>query len=280
MTFLDLFRPYDTMSATHLRKFMDDHHPEEFQLVDVRQPGEYEQGHLPGAYLIPVDSLEDSLEKLDPAKPVITYCAAGPRSRAAAGVLANHGFEAVYFLSGGMNGWEGNRAEGSPEPDLEWFRKARTPEEHVALAWYLEDGTRTFYSRLADLVRDLGDSGLFMQLAAAEERHKTSLKAVYEGLTGIPAPADFPHSVLSKVPDRNFMEGGFEVDGVLAWAQDKSAAAILEVALAIETNAYDRYLLLRRELTDEHARRVFEVLSDEEKRHLDKLTRAFEELLK
>jgi rhodanese-related sulfurtransferase len=39
----------------------------------VRQPGEYEKEHIPGAKLIPMADLKDSLQDLDPGKPVITY---------------------------------------------------------------------------------------------------------------------------------------------------------------------------------------------------------------
>lgn len=42
-------------------------------LLDVRQPGEYEQEHLPGARLIPMAQLADVLKTLDPEKPIIVY---------------------------------------------------------------------------------------------------------------------------------------------------------------------------------------------------------------
>ncbi len=44
-----------------------------YNLVDVRQPQEYERGHLPGAKLIPVGELENRLKELDPTKPTIAY---------------------------------------------------------------------------------------------------------------------------------------------------------------------------------------------------------------
>jgi rhodanese-related sulfurtransferase len=44
----------------------------------VRQPGEYALAHLPGAKLIPLPQLADSLEDLDAAKPIIVYCAWPP----------------------------------------------------------------------------------------------------------------------------------------------------------------------------------------------------------
>ncbi len=44
-----------------------------YTLLDVRQPGEYEREHLPGAKLVPLPNLADSLKELDPQKPVIVY---------------------------------------------------------------------------------------------------------------------------------------------------------------------------------------------------------------
>jgi len=42
-------------------------------LLDVRQPKEYDSGHIPGATLIPLPNLTDSLDRLDPEKPVVVY---------------------------------------------------------------------------------------------------------------------------------------------------------------------------------------------------------------
>ena len=72
-----------------------------FTVLDVRQPMEYESEHLPGAKLIPLPELPDSLNELDPEKPLIVYCAVGGRSRMAAQLLANHDFKKVYYVEGG-----------------------------------------------------------------------------------------------------------------------------------------------------------------------------------
>ena len=69
----DYFKPVDTWSAGQVKEFLKDKNPEEYNLVDVRQPREYEEGHLPGAQLIPVGELSDSLASLDPSKPTIAY---------------------------------------------------------------------------------------------------------------------------------------------------------------------------------------------------------------
>jgi rhodanese-related sulfurtransferase len=76
------------------------------QLVDVRNPGETEEGVVPGAQEIPLPTLTDSFESLDPTAPVVTYCASGYRSLVAASVLRAAGFEKVGDLLGGYGAWE------------------------------------------------------------------------------------------------------------------------------------------------------------------------------
>jgi rhodanese-related sulfurtransferase len=61
------------MTAEEVREFLKNKNPDEYNLVDVRQPKEYERGHLPGARLIPVGELRDHIQELDPDKPTITY---------------------------------------------------------------------------------------------------------------------------------------------------------------------------------------------------------------
>ena len=73
MGVLDYFRPVSTLSAEKIRAFLNEKKPGEYNLVDVRQPQEYEGGHLPGAKLIPVGELEGRLKELDPKKPTIAY---------------------------------------------------------------------------------------------------------------------------------------------------------------------------------------------------------------
>ena len=68
-----LFTPAASMDAEQARAFMNEHREGTYTLLDVRQPGEYEKAHIPGATLIPVAELPQSYDKLDPNKPVIVY---------------------------------------------------------------------------------------------------------------------------------------------------------------------------------------------------------------
>jgi rhodanese-related sulfurtransferase len=73
MSILSYFKPVSTWPAEKVRQFLKEKNPEEFSLIDVRTPEEYEGGHLPGARLIPVGEIENRLSELDPNKPTIVY---------------------------------------------------------------------------------------------------------------------------------------------------------------------------------------------------------------
>ena len=73
MGILNYFKPVSTWAAEKVRLFLKEKNPEEYNLIDVRTPKEYEQGHLPGARLIPVGELADRLSELDPEKPTVVY---------------------------------------------------------------------------------------------------------------------------------------------------------------------------------------------------------------
>jgi len=73
MGVLDYFKSVPSMTAEEVRQFITEKHPDAYNLVDVRQPGEYEIDHIPGANLIPMAELKDRLGEIDPEKPTIVY---------------------------------------------------------------------------------------------------------------------------------------------------------------------------------------------------------------
>lgn len=81
------------------------------QIVDVREPEEWREGHIPGAIHIPLGELPQRQQKLNPNRPVITVCRSGNRSLVAARMLIGEGFGDVKSLSGGMKAWT---AAGQP----------------------------------------------------------------------------------------------------------------------------------------------------------------------
>lgn len=77
----------------------------EVEVVDVREPAEWEQGHVPGARLLPLSVLRANPQKNLPASGVLFVCAGGVRSQTAARVAFDHGVTNVYSVIGGTTSW-------------------------------------------------------------------------------------------------------------------------------------------------------------------------------
>jgi rhodanese-related sulfurtransferase len=73
-------------------------------VVDVREPGEYVTGHVPGALLMPMAHVHARLAELPKGEPVYVICASGNRSKTAAGWMRTAGIDAVS-VAGGTGGW-------------------------------------------------------------------------------------------------------------------------------------------------------------------------------
>lgn len=89
----------------------------EFTVIDVRTPGEYATGHLPGAHNIPLDRLDEAAGALTTAArrtPLLIVCASGARSAKACAQLAAQGIDATT-LEGGTTGWA-SRGHGIERP--------------------------------------------------------------------------------------------------------------------------------------------------------------------
>jgi len=74
-------------------------------LIDVRQPDEYDEFHVPGAILIPLADVPERLVEVPDAGPVHVICRSGGRSRTAVAFLRERGYEAVN-VAGGSLAWQ------------------------------------------------------------------------------------------------------------------------------------------------------------------------------
>lgn len=73
-------------------------------VLDVRQPDEYVEAHVPGAVLIPLGELAGRQAEIPVGDPLYVICAAGGRSLTAAAALIDAGYPAIS-VAGGTNGW-------------------------------------------------------------------------------------------------------------------------------------------------------------------------------
>ncbi|WP_028973099.1 FAD-dependent oxidoreductase [Spirochaeta cellobiosiphila] len=80
-------------------------HEEEYLIIDVRSPKDYEKGHISQAINIPLAKLRSQLTSLNPKKEIITHCNKGVTGNAAQNILINNGFDKVYNLSGGYKNY-------------------------------------------------------------------------------------------------------------------------------------------------------------------------------
>jgi len=75
------------------------------QLVDVREPWEYEEAHIPNCRLIPMGQVPGRLEEIDRETPAVIYCRSGSRSGKVVALLREHGYDKTLNLAGGILAW-------------------------------------------------------------------------------------------------------------------------------------------------------------------------------
>lgn len=102
--------PFYRIDVAEAKEMMQD---ADVAVIDVREPHEYQAGHVPSATLIPVNSVFARREELPKEKKIIFVCAVGQRSALAAEMAAAAGLPAdrLYNLEGGTDGW---RKAGQP----------------------------------------------------------------------------------------------------------------------------------------------------------------------
>ncbi|MCP3977706.1 MAG: methyltransferase domain-containing protein [bacterium] len=86
-------------------------------VLDVRTRTEFEQRHIPGSLLIPLQDLESRCSEVpNSGTPIAVVCEVGMRSKSACTLLSEHGFHPLYNVTGGLKRWTGPLASGL-EPD-------------------------------------------------------------------------------------------------------------------------------------------------------------------
>ena len=77
-------------------------------ILDIRESGEYQEGHIPDSRNFPFSGLKGRLRELEKlkSKPIIVYCRSGARAASVANLLKKSGFQTVHNLSGGLTAWQ------------------------------------------------------------------------------------------------------------------------------------------------------------------------------
>jgi rhodanese-related sulfurtransferase/glyoxylase-like metal-dependent hydrolase (beta-lactamase superfamily II) len=87
----------------------------DLQIADVRRPAEWEEGHIAGALLLPLNQIATAMRQLDPDRSIAVHCRGGYRSAIAASLLRRAGFRNVVNVTGGFDAW---RAAGLPVAEI------------------------------------------------------------------------------------------------------------------------------------------------------------------
>ena len=270
-----LFTPVKSMNTEEAKKYINEHQEGTFTLLDVRQPSEYQEEHIPGAKLVPLPDLNDRQKEIDREKPMIVYCAVGGRSRVAAQLLSGIGFEEVFNLQGGIKAWQGQKATGPVELNMDLIKGDETPGEIVVFAYGLEKGLQTFYLKMIEQAEDSELKDLFQKLADIEENHKRKVFELKQKVD----PSDIDQNAFEAEIKPEVMEGGFDIETFMKQNTSylNTAQNVLILAMMLETQALDLYLRFSDKSTNSQTKEILFEVSQEEKTHLAALGQLIEE---
>jgi len=95
-------KPFRRINAAEARILLTN---TDFIILDVRQPGDFARGHIPGARNISVATLYSVIDWAPKSLPILIYCYHGYASQEFAQIFSDFRFEDVYSLDGGYEGW-------------------------------------------------------------------------------------------------------------------------------------------------------------------------------
>jgi rhodanese-related sulfurtransferase/rubrerythrin len=273
MAIRDFFRSAPSMNGEQARAYMTRHPSGTFTLLDVRQPKEYREEHIPGASLVPLPQLSERMSEVPKDRPTIVYCAIGGRSEVAARFLASRGYGEVYNLSGGIRGWRGETVAKPVGWHLPLLESNSGAEQLARLARQMEDGLGRLYADFAERAGDEKVAAVLSDLASWEAGHE---KRVVE----LAARAGVLENAVKGEAATRVIEGGFDLDAFVAdnAAQLQSRRGILELAMMVEAHSLDLYLLFSQAVVDDKSKGLLNALADEEKGHLARLGLLMEEM--
>jgi len=264
---------FEDVTPDVLKHYMDTRKEKDYLLIDVRQPEEYSEGHIPGAHLIPLGDIESKLFDLPTEKEMIFNCKSGGRSRAAATIVADSEIsqKKIYNLSGGFMAWEGKAVAGLPKVQV--FDASATPRELLLTAMGLEKGAYRFYTYLTSRFAGESFAKTLESLVDVEIAHA---KVLYQHLE----PGDKNARSFEEMFDGlagDILEGGENLEEVIQEVdrvEGNICLNLLELALDIEFSAYDLYKNLTAQVADEKTQGALLSIAQAEKNHMKTIAKA------
>ncbi|MBW2072847.1 MAG: sulfurtransferase [Deltaproteobacteria bacterium] len=267
---------FKNLSAGELKKYIETKKEGDYLIIDVRQPWEYEDGHIAGARLMPLMDLESNIFDLPPDQDIVFYCRSGSRSRAAATLAGELELSSknLYSLEGGILAWQDRVVPDMPKIQL--LDKSRPLTELLFTSMDLEKGAYRFYRHILRKFSSESFSEAIQHLANAETAHA---RVIYNILAQAGKEMQ-PFEELFASLDGEILEGGATLAEVLntleAVAEDQ-CLRLLEMALDIEYSAFDLYRTVAEEVDNRETRAAFLKIAQAEKEHMRSIARALAE---
>lgn len=240
----------------------------DFLVVDVRQEREYTAGHVPGAKLIPLNTLGNHISELAlDNKDLFFYCHSGVRSQVAGMMAAESGRDPqkTYNITGGFRVYQGHSLEGFPR--LQVFDYQKSDDRLLYKAMELEKAAERFYETILPFAPDEKFKAPIEQLAKAEIAHARTIYSYWKQTVKDPAPFEALYGSLKE----EILENGQPLLEVTAdlYANKKVAwTDIIEMALGIEIQAYDLYRTMADRRGQGEAQDAFLSIAQMEKSHM------------
>jgi rhodanese-related sulfurtransferase/rubrerythrin len=256
-----------------IKTILDKDRSGDYLLLDVRQPWEYKEGHIPGATFIPLGELEARYNELDRSKKILTYCRTGHRSMAAAITLCQLGFKQVSHMTGGIMEWPYEKIAGMDKRAPDLIAEEATVRDILMLGIKLEKGSYDFYKAAKNKTRSPAIKNVLQILANAEEGHMQRLYRRAIETLGKSSLA--PLAKLADEQRTDYMEGGIEINPALAdyRAEFKDKREIIETAIEKEYMSYDFYKQAATVIHNANAKILLHELALDERNHADILLR-------
>ena len=264
---------FENISPEALRQYQQQNEEGDYQLIDVRQPDEYEAGHIPGSRLMPLDELEEQVSSLPPSQDIVFYCRSGARSQAAAIISLdeNPALQKVFNLAGGFMAWGGHALRNYPR--AEGFETDASMAGLMHRSMDLEKAAEQFYEAMHERYADKTFAPTIDKLSKAEKAHARVIYTYWKRSVDAPEPFD---DLYRSLPGR-ILEGGEPLRNVVErWqaASEQSCIDLFELALHIEIQAYDLYRTMADRESAAEAREAFLSIAQMEKKHMQMLSKA------
>ncbi|MBF0413418.1 MAG: hypothetical protein HQK70_12010 [Desulfamplus sp.] len=273
-----------TMTADKFREYREREHEKSYLLIDVRQPSEYEESHISGSILLPLNEFEERVEEL-PEKNLIFYCRSGIRAKAAAltADFFNEAGKDIYTLEGGILGWNGIILEGIPS--FKTFDLNKNIAELLIDAMNLEKGAFRFYEYV--LKKFYSDSasytnkGIGEVMENAKDGELGHAKLIYSHLKKV-SPDTEPFDDIYENLNGDILEGGATFQEIIQLIENRTkdhTVDILETAISMEYRAFDLYRVMSERTEDDSLKDAFYSLSQAEKAHMNTLVKVLEQIV-